>query len=114
MTAGKSNIRDYIIAILLVVVLGLSAALFYITDSNTSEPAVIEETTVTNETTEAETDETVILELSVVGSQDNQLFEDMESGMSFCFVGVLGETKSQRYRSSPPSAAGWPDARAEG
>ena len=87
MTAGKSNIRDYIIAILLVVVLGLSAALFYITDSNTSEPAVIEETTVTNETTEAETDETVILELSVVGSQDNQLFEDMESGMSFCFVG---------------------------
>ena len=87
MTAGKTNIKDYIIAILLVVVLGLSAALLYLTSSNGSEPDITEETSAISETAEAETDETVILELSVVGSQDNQLFEDMESGMSFCFVG---------------------------
>ena len=96
MTGEKSYIKDYIIAILLVVVLGLSAALLYVTFFAEEAEEISAEPQETEAVTGA-TEGTVHIELTVIDGNpvesqdpeltDNRLFEDFESGRSICFVG---------------------------
>lgn len=82
MRSGKDNIRNYVIPLLLTAVLIMSGAVMYIVSS--SKASTIEETPEQVAATDTEPSAT---ETEAILYRENELFEDMESGRSFCFVG---------------------------
>ncbi len=88
MRSGKDNIRIYVIALVLTAVLIMSGAVMYSVSS--SKASTIEDTPAqvpASDTGPSAADTAETAETEVMISRGNELFEDMESGKSFCFVG---------------------------
>ena len=90
MNKRRFNIKDDAVAVLLTVALMLSGAVMYIvsSDRDKTAPAETTESAVTSETPETEASDVEESSRETAPAvRQNELLEDMESGMSFCFVG---------------------------
>ncbi len=88
MNKRRFNIKDDAVAVLLTVALMLSGAVMYIVSSDKTAPAETTESAVTSETPETEASDVEESSRETAPAvRQNELLEDMESGMSFCFVG---------------------------